>query len=127
MEGAQKLATIQFMLTLPSIRKQQDMFSVDEEGAEGGEKANEYQDLLGTFIEYMKTNKVTVLEDLAAEFLLTATETVERVQLLESFGRVTGVVDDRGKFIYITTDEMKRVADFINSKGRCNIKDIVSD
>lgn len=69
---------------------------------------------------------MTVLEDLAAEFLLTATETVERVTLLEALGRITGVVDDRGKFIYITTEEMKKVADFINSKGRCNIKDIVS-
>lgn len=38
------------------FEKWKDMFSVDEEGAEGGDKANEYQDLLGLFIEYMKVS-----------------------------------------------------------------------
>lgn len=109
------------------FEKWKDMFSVEESGAQEEGKANEYQDLLGLFIEYMKVHKVTVLEDLAAEFLLSASETVERVNLLEKLQRITGVVDDRGKFIYITQEEMQKVAEFIKEKGRCNIKDITAE
>lgn len=35
-----------------------------------------------------------------------------------------GVMDDRGKFIYISPDEMKQVADFINKRGRVAISDL---
>jgi len=109
------------------FEKWKDMFSVDESGAQEEGKANEYQDLLGLFIEYMEKHKVTALEDLAAEFLLSATETVERVEILEKLGRVQGVIDDRGKFICITHEEMQQVAEFIKSKGRCNIKDVTEE
>jgi DDRGK domain-containing protein 1 len=34
-------------------------------------------------------------------------------QELESSGRLSGILDDRGKFIYITPEESKAVADFI--------------
>jgi hypothetical protein len=33
-------------------------------------------------------------------------------------GRITGVVDDRGKYIYITTEEMDKVTAFIKQQGR---------
>ena len=39
-------------------------------------------------------------------------------------GRVTGVVDDRGKFIYITNQEMQKVADFIQERGRVSLADL---
>mgnify|MGYP000483233394 CR=1 FL=1 len=36
-------------------------------------------------------------------------------------GRLNGVVDDRGKYIYITADEMQKVTDFIKQQGRVNM------
>ena len=35
--------------------------------------------------------------------------------------RISGVVDDRGKYIYITEEEMRKVADFIQKQGRVNM------
>lgn len=36
-------------------------------------------------------------------------------------GRISGVMDDRGKFIYISPEEMKAVADYIKRLGRVSI------
>ena len=51
-------------------------------------------------------------------------EVVERLAALEQMGRVTGVFDDRGKFIFITEEEMDKVASFISKKGRCSIAEL---
>ena len=37
---------------------------------------------------------------------------------------VSGVVDDRGKFIYISQEELEAVAKFIKQRGRVSISDI---
>lgn len=47
-----------------------------------------------------------------------------RVQALESMGRLTGVMDERGKFIYVSEGEMKAVADFIAERGRVSIAEL---
>ena len=36
-------------------------------------------------------------------------------------GRLSGVMDDRGKYIYISLEEMKAVADYIKRQGRVSI------
>ena len=42
-------------------------------------------------------------------------------------GELSGIMDDTGgKFIHITQDEMRKVASFIESKGRVSIDDIVA-
>ena len=65
-----------------------------------------------------------LLEELAAEFGLRTQDAVSRVQALEQMGRITGVMDDRGKFIFISRDEMAEVAAFINRKGRVAIAEL---
>ena len=64
------------------------------------------------------------VEELAAEFGLRTQDAVSRVQALEQMGRITGVMDDRGKFIFISRDEMAEVAAFINRKGRVAIAEL---
>jgi hypothetical protein len=49
----------------------------------------------------------------AAKFNLKAQEVLNRVEGLEAMGRITGVLDDRGKFIFISTEEMGNVAKWI--------------
>lgn len=100
------------------------LFEVADAGDEQQELENESQGLLGEFITHIERKKVVVLEELAAEFGIPARAAVARVQALEQMGRITGVLDDRGKFIYISPEEMQRVADFINTKGRVSIKEL---
>lgn len=43
------------------------------------------------------------------------------MQGLEAMGRISGVMDERGKFIYISREEMEAVAAHIRTKGRVSI------
>lgn len=88
---------------------------------EAGEDADDEDtasNKLQQFIDHIRTKKVVVLDELAAEFGMKTQAVVERVTQLEEDGRITGVIDDRGKFIYITQDEMQAVRKFIERKGR---------
>lgn len=51
-------------------------------------------------------------------------DAVDRVQELQTEGRLTGVMDDRGKFIFITVEELESVAKFIKQHGRVSISDL---
>ena len=53
-------------------------------------------------------------------------DAIARLQSLKGSGELTGVIDDRGKFIYISTEEMQAVANFIKQKGRVSISELVS-
>ena len=39
-------------------------------------------------------------------------------------GLLTGVMDDRGKFIYISEEELLKVKKFIEQRGRVNIAEL---
>jgi DDRGK domain-containing protein 1 len=39
-------------------------------------------------------------------------------------GILTGVMDDRGKFIYITEEELQKVCTFIKQRGRVSITEL---
>ncbi|GAV60660.1 DDRGK domain-containing protein [Cephalotus follicularis] len=88
-------------------------FSVDAEGTTEVELQDGNQDLLYDFVEYIKKQKCVPLEDIAAEFKLRTQECINRITSLESMGRISGVMDDRGKYIYISREEMQAVADYI--------------
>ena len=75
-------------------------------------------------IDLSRLDSAIILEELAAEFGLRTQDAVSRVQALEQMGRITGVMDDRGKFIFISRDEMAEVAAFINRKGRVAIAEL---
>lgn len=45
---------------------------------------------------------------------------------LEAEGRLTGVMDDRGKYIYTSRAEMAAVADFITRRGRVAIAELAA-
>ncbi|XP_022734911.1 DDRGK domain-containing protein 1 [Durio zibethinus] len=101
-------------------------FSVDAEGTTENEVQDGSQDLLSNFVEYIKNHKCIPLEDLAAEFKLRTQECINRITSLESMGRLSGVMDDRGKYIYISLEEMQAVADYIKRQGRVSISHLAS-
>lgn len=65
-----------------------------------------------------------LLEDLAAEFSLSTQDAIQRVEALQASNRITGIIDDRGKFIYITEDEMEKVVKYIQRKGRMSLSEL---
>ena len=106
--------------------KMKEAFSVEEEGYDQENNENE-ENLLQGFIQYIKQNKVVILEDLAAHFGLKATSIVERIQELQASGSLTGVIDDRGKFIYISQEELEAVAKFVRQRGRVSITELAEN
>lgn len=99
-------------------------FEVEEEGFdECGE--DEKENLLKTFVEYIENNKVVVLEDLATHFKLKTQAVIERINELQSDGTLTGVIDDQGKFIFISKKELNDVCEFIKQRGRVSITELV--
>lgn len=97
-------------------------FEVQEEGFD--EEDSEQDELLQNFIDFIKTSKVVVLEDLAAHFKLKTQATIDRIVELQKENRLSGVIDDRGKFIYISEDELQAVAKFIRQRGRVSISEL---
>ncbi|KAK5844695.1 hypothetical protein F383_09791 [Gossypium arboreum] len=108
------------------FEKWKGAFSVDAEGTTENELQDGSQDLVSNFVEYIKNHKCIPLEDLAGEFKLRTQECINRITSLESMGRLSGVMDDRGKYIYISMEEMKAVADYIKRQGRVSISHLAS-
>eukprot|EP00069_Balaena_mysticetus_P012515 bmy_07669T0 len=104
--------------------KLKEAFVVEEEGV--GETMTEEQShsFLAEFINYIKQSKVVLLEDLASQVGLRTQDTINRIQDLLTEGTLTGVIDDRGKFIYITPEELAAMANFIRQRGRVSITEL---
>ncbi|XP_003401218.1 DDRGK domain-containing protein 1 [Bombus terrestris] len=106
--------------------KMKQAFSVEEEGYDQDDKEDE-ENLLEEFVLYIKQNKVVILEDLAARFGLKTSSVVERIQDLQAHENLTGVIDDRGKFIYISQEELEAVAKFVRQRGRVSITELAEN
>jgi len=104
-----------------------DLISVEEEGSNAGPAEEETQDKLQRFVHHVSEKKVLMLEELAVTFNLRTQEVINRLESLEKMGRISGVFDDRGKFIYITKDELDQVAQFILKKGRISIAEVAKE
>uniref|UniRef100_A0A1B6KAK9 DDRGK domain-containing protein 1 n=1 Tax=Graphocephala atropunctata TaxID=36148 RepID=A0A1B6KAK9_9HEMI len=107
--------------------KLKEAFSIEQEGFDEAESDENKANLLQDFISYIKNNKVVVLEDLAAEFKLKTQFVIDRIQDLQSEGRLTGVIDDRGKFIYISQEELEQVAKFVKQRGRVSLTELAEN
>lgn len=111
-----------------------------------------YNEKFFTQVISLQNTKVVLLEDLASHFNLRTQDAINRVKVLQEMGRITGkyllkgfewvifqlcidsknvfvlfykgVVDDRGKFIYISQEELEAVAKFIQQRGRVSISDL---
>ncbi|XP_041084066.1 DDRGK domain-containing protein 1-like isoform X2 [Polyodon spathula] len=101
-----------------------EQFSVEEEGLQEDMTEEESHNLLQEFINHIKAAKVVLLEDLASHFGLRTQDAINRLQDLIADGTLTGVIDDRGKFIFITPEELSAVAQFIKQRGRVSITEL---
>ena len=68
-----------------------------------------------------------MLEDLACEFNIATKDVVRKIESLLESGRLTGITDDRGKFIHVTREEFQGVAEYIRGKGRVSKSDLLQN
>lgn len=101
-----------------------ESFVIEEQGESEELTEQESRNLLQEFIDYVKKSKVVLLEDLASHFGMRTQDAIARLQDLMAQGSLTGVIDDRGKFIFITPEELNSVADFIRQRGRVSITEL---
>ncbi|XP_019957816.2 DDRGK domain-containing protein 1 [Paralichthys olivaceus] len=99
-------------------------FIVEDQGEEEQLTEDQSRNLLQEFIEYIESSKVVLLEDLASHFGMRTQDAISRLQDLLAEGSLTGVIDDRGKFISITPEELDSVAHFIRQRGRVSITEL---
>ncbi|KAG5678224.1 hypothetical protein PVAND_007916 [Polypedilum vanderplanki] len=102
--------------------KMKAQFEVQEEGF--NEVENDQEEILQNFIDYIKNNKVVVLEELALKFKFKTQAAIDKIIELQKENRLTGFIDDRGKFIYISDEELLTVAKFIKQRGRVSISEL---
>ncbi|KAG9509329.1 DDRGK domain-containing protein 1, partial [Fragariocoptes setiger] len=101
-------------------------FDVEEEGYDEETQSGEMESKkLEAFIDYVNEKKVVLMEDLAAEFKMRTKDVIDRIQKLMAGGQLVGIIDDRGKFISVTREELESVAKFIRQRGRVSISEIV--
>ena len=101
-EEAQRLLAEQQRKDQEEYNAAKSTFVTEAEGSRAEELERESQTLLQQFVEYITMHKVVALEQLAAHFELRTQDAIDRLAQLQHMGRITGVTDDRGKFIYIT-------------------------
>lgn len=78
------------------------------------------------FLEELEMNPVISLEETAEEFHVSQEDLVFRLQELERDGRIPhGILNrTRGEYVYIDTNTMNKIAEFILDKGVVSLRDI---
>ncbi|KAK2952566.1 putative DDRGK domain-containing protein 1 [Blattamonas nauphoetae] len=76
------------------------------------------------FVDFIKRKRMVSMESVATEFGLTTPEALNRIQSLQEMGTLPGVLDDRGRFFYISVDELKDIAKEVKRRGRVSIADL---
>uniref|UniRef100_A0A2R5LI19 DDRGK domain-containing protein 1 n=1 Tax=Ornithodoros turicata TaxID=34597 RepID=A0A2R5LI19_9ACAR len=108
---------------LEEYLKLKETFSVEDQGYDAAN--DQAQNKLQEFVDHIKRNKVVILEDLASKFQLKTQDCIDRIQSLLTEETLVGVIDERGKFIYIVREELEQVARFISQRGRVSISELV--
>ncbi|CAB3366010.1 Hypothetical predicted protein [Cloeon dipterum] len=105
--------------------KLKEAFSVESEGFDETVEEDE-QNSLRAFVQYIQDNKVVILEDLALRFKYKIKDAIDKIGKLQEDGILTGVFDDRGKFIFLSKKELEAVAKFIRQRGRVSIAELAA-
>jgi len=79
---------------------------------------------LEEFLQTFRKRKVVVLEEIAAKLQMRTMDLIERVKMLQEQDLLTGVLDDRGKFIFLSESQLTEIAEFIHRKGRVTNADV---
>uniref|UniRef100_A0A6G3MM16 DDRGK domain-containing protein 1 n=1 Tax=Henneguya salminicola TaxID=69463 RepID=A0A6G3MM16_HENSL len=90
------------------------------------------QQSLTEFINFIKVvylihhqeQRVVECEALASRFEISSDQVVKRIQTLLDEKEIQGFMDDRGKFVFITDEDLRNISQHIVNKGRCSLNDL---
>lgn len=103
-------------------------FDVEQEGIDsvtlGAEAESE---LNASLIAAITQAKIIAVEHLALQFNMKTDACVDRLKELLATGQLTGLMDDRGKFVHITEAEYERIAQFIERRGRVSLAELAEN
>ena len=102
-----------------------DMIKVGEEGEERVDFNDE--NVINDFLNYIKIRKVVSLEDLSGVFKIPPNDLVDKLNFFEQQGRILGIIDDRGKYIYITEKEMSMIEKMFINRGRITKAELIKE
>ena len=80
---------------------------------------------LAAFLSFIRTRKVVQLDEVALHFHLRTSDVLQRIQQLQAQGLLSGVADERGKWIEVEEAEMERLQGWLVDKGRVTVHDLV--
>jgi hypothetical protein len=75
------------------------------------------------WIDEMKVTRTVLMTDMATSFKLPEEKVVQRIQELSKEGRVAGVMDENGRFIFIAEDELHSIAESLIERGLLSLTD----
>ncbi|OON17831.1 hypothetical protein X801_06325, partial [Opisthorchis viverrini] len=108
--------------------KMKTEFSVEEEGTEVIQRDSQAEaEFNSQLIAAIREAKIIPVEHLALNFNIKTEACVERLKQLLASGQLTGLLDDRGKFVHITPEEYNAVAEFIEKRGRVTLTELVQN
>ncbi|TPP67663.1 DDRGK domain-containing protein 1 [Fasciola gigantica] len=103
-------------------------FIIEEEGTDVVQRDNKAEaEFNAQLISTIQTAKIISIEHLALEFGLKTEACVDKLKSLLTSGQLTGLLDDRGKFVHITDEEYEAVAQFITRRGRVTLAELVAN
>lgn len=91
-------------------------------------------EIIATFFPQLR--KVVQLEDLSSEFRMSTKEVIDRIKSLELNQELNGIIDERGKYIYLTEQELqvdhqtiiqKSIKNLIEAKGRITRQELLRE
>ncbi|KAJ1076769.1 hypothetical protein K5549_010087 [Capra hircus] len=123
-------------------KKEEERLRLEEEQKEEEERKAQEEQAQREHEEYLKLKETFVVEEEGVGETMTEEQVAQPCTfsslylrsgwVAEHVGRAqhhnlhvpTGVIDDRGKFIYITPEELAAVANFIRQRGRVSITEL---
>jgi hypothetical protein len=75
-------------------------------------------------VQFARLRRVLVLDDVAEDLGVRTSELLERVEGLRAAGSLRGVLDDRGKFVVVSDDDLDRLAAFVRQRGRVSLSEL---
>ena len=104
--------------------KWKEFMTLEETGTKLEEEKDD-ENLLKRFLDYVKLRKTVSIEDLAMAFDLTNKACLQRLNSLIESGMLTGVIDERGKFLFIDKKEIGELLRTIKDRGQFSRGDLI--
>jgi hypothetical protein len=78
------------------------------------------------WIDEMTDTRTVVMTEMATSFKLPEEKVVQRIQELIKEGRVAGVMEDNGRFIFIAEDELYSIAESLIERGSLSLTNVAA-